>query len=412
MALLGALWGLASEARWFSGRNRGGRPRGMVLLDWVVPPGAGPGIRPAFLDVAYPDGALERYFVPLVFRPLGTGVAPELHRQALGSGLFSVGELAWDPEASSLLLDALESGLPGFHGVRPVPTGLPGRRYAGEQSNTSLFFGDALLAKLFRRLEPGRNPDVEVHEALAGTGTVAELYGTWRHEGTDLAVFLEAFRDPSDGYVLACRHAASQQGFASHAEQLGAALRQVHAALAERLPTGSVQAADLAPAWGARFDASAEEVPELERFRGLCSATFGAVGDRVVATQRIHGDCHLGQVLLTDGGWRYVDFEGEPLRTLAERTAPDVPLRDVAGMLRSFDYAAASTDPSPETDPWLAECRAAFLAGYGDIAPYEERLLAALELDKAVYEVVYESRNRPAWRRVPLDFLERLARES
>lgn len=412
MSLLTALWGLASDARWYSGRSRGGRPRGITLLDWVVEPAHGPGVRPAFLDVVYPGGEVERYFIPLVFRPVGSGRAPELCQLPILSRTYSVGELPSDSEASSMLLTALASQQPGFRRLRDVPTGLPGRRYAGEQSNTSLFFGDAVLAKLFRRLEAGPNPDVEIHAALSGTGTVAELFGTWTHEDSDLAVFLEAFTDPRDGFVLACHHAAEDRSFAAHARALGEDLRAIHVALAERLPTGTVPAGALASSWLSRFDAAAVEVPELGRFRDLATNVYGGFEDTVLATQRIHGDCHLGQVLLTPMGWRYVDFEGEPLKSIAERRSPDVGLRDLAGMLRSFDYAAATAEDAGARGAWLEECRSAFAEGYGHIEPSDSRLLSALELDKAVYEVVYETRNRPTWRRVPLDFLERVARES
>lgn len=412
MSLLSALWGLASDARWFSGRSRSGRPRGITLLDWVVEPTQGPGIRPAFLDVVYPGGEVERYFIPLVFRPLGSGRAPELCQLTILSRTYSVGELPADPEASSMLLTALASQQPGFQRFHDVPTGLLGRRYAGEQSNTSLFFGDSVLAKLFRRVEAGPNPDVEIHAALAGTGTVAELFGTWSHDDTDLAVFLEAFTDPRDGYVLACHHAAEGRSFAAHARALGEGLSAIHTALAERLSTGTVPAEVLASTWRSRFEAATAEVPELGRYRELATSAYTAFEGDVLPTQRIHGDCHLGQVLLTAGGWRYVDFEGEPLKSISERRSPDVRLRDVAGMLRSFDYAAATAPDAGGQGAWLEECRNAFSDGYGHIEPADARLLSALELDKAVYEVVYETRNRPTWRRVPLDFLERLARES
>ena len=136
------------------------------------------------------------------------------------------------------------------------------------------------------------------------------------------------------------------------------------------------------------------------------------------ALQRIHGDYHLGQVLDAPGrGWVLVDFEGEPLRPLAERTEPDLALRDVAGMLRSFDYVAGSWEqnhPGQSAAPWAARARTAFLEGYAGAAGRDPRadaaLLDALELDKALYEVVYEARNRPTWLEIPTTAIARIAR--
>lgn len=407
--LLTALWSLADGARWFSGRSRSGTPSGVELGDWLTAPSPGPGIRTATLEVSYPDSNTESYLVPLVYRPLGTEVAPTLAEATHDGIRYCVGELLDDPEATGELLQLLSDDAPGFHPARSIPTGLPGRRYSGEQSNTTVFFGREVLCKVFRRLESGRNPDAELHEALAGTGVVADLYGTWRDGEVDLAIFLEALPNPLDGYVLACQYAAGGHRFTEYARGLGKALATIHHALAERLPTATASGTDFATAARVRFDAAAREVPELEELRGLVEAELAAVGHDEFPTQRIHGDCHLGQVLLTGDNWRYVDFEGEPLKSIEERRRPDTVWRDVAGMLRSFDYAAASTET--DTSAWLPEVRLAFLDGYG-ARDVDRSLLGALEVDKAVYEVVYESRNRPAWRHVPIDFLESLAREN
>ena len=137
------------------------------------------------------------------------------------------------------------------------------------------------------------------------------------------------------------------------------------------------------------------------------------------ALQRIHGDYHLGQVLdVPERGWVALDFEGEPLRPLAERVQPDLTARDVAGMLRSFDYAAGSValaETPVDATAWAASCRAAFLDGYASVAGAPDAdavaLTRALELDKALYEVVYEARNRPSWLPIPLGAVERLTTE-
>jgi maltokinase len=126
---------------------------------------------------------------------------------------------------------------------------------------------------------------------------------------------------------------------------------------------------------------------------------------------RIHGDFHLGQLLRTDGDFAVIDFEGEPARPLAQRREPSSPLRDVAGMLRSLDYAArtvAIRDAGGDGwEEWLAAARATFLDAYGSPGGHDEELLTAFELEKACYEVGYEANNRPAWTWLPLDALER-----
>jgi maltokinase len=126
---------------------------------------------------------------------------------------------------------------------------------------------------------------------------------------------------------------------------------------------------------------------------------------------RVHGDYHLGQLLATDAGFMVTDFEGEPARPLAERRLPTSPLRDVAGMLRSLDYAARTTEGRQadfQADSWLADARSALLAAYG--GDPESPLLRAFELEKACYEVCYEANFRPGWVPLPLGAIERAAR--
>lgn len=382
--LTARLWEMALGERWFSGRA--GRPVRVDLGDWVQAPSEDrAGLRPAFLVAAFDDGHEETYLIPLLYRG--------------ESGPIDACDDA------GILLDLLRDGAPGFERLRPIPAGLPARRYTGEQSNTSIFYGDRLLAKVFRRIEPGSNVDVELHRELRGTGVVAELYGSWNVEGTDLAVFLESLPNPTDGYVLACEYASEGKDFTQHAASLGQALATVHRVLAERLGTGTRPGAGLAADFRSRFIGIVADHPEAAPYLGRAERVFDLVADEQIAVQRVHGDCHLGQVLLTDGRWIYVDFEGEPLKTLAERREPDSPLRDVAGMLRSFGYAEAAGGAGPA---WLAATRDAFLEGYGLDPSAPDALLAAYETDKAGYEVAYEARYRPHLVRVPLDFLSTL----
>ncbi len=382
--LTATLWDLALGQRWFSGRA--GRPVGVELGDWAQVPAPGrPGLRPAFLNVDFDDGHRESYLIPLLYRE---------------------GEAPIDAcDDAGTLLDLLREDAPGFERLLPIPEGLPARRYTGEQSNTSIFYGDRLLAKVFRRIEPGSNVDVELHRELRGSGVVAELYGSWHVDGTDLAVFLESLPDPTDGYVLACEYASEGRDFTAHAAALGTALATVHRVLAERLGTGTRPGAGLAADFRTRFEGIAAEHPEACDFLPRAEAVFDQVADEEIVVHRVHGDCHLGQVLLTGGRWIYVDFEGEPLKSLAERREPDSPLRDVAGMLRSFGYAEAAGSAGAG---WLAATRNAFLTGYGIDPGRPDPLLAAYETDKAGYEVAYEARYRPQLIRVPLDFLSTL----
>jgi predicted trehalose synthase len=168
----------------------------------------------------------------------------------------------------------------------------------------------------------------------------------------------------------------------------------------------------------ARHNAALSEVPALAEYEQMVTASITAVSTaRWPAMQRIHGDYHLGQVLDAPGrGWVLVDFEGEPLRPLDERSRPDLALRDVAGMLRSFDYVAGSWEqehPGGSAAAWATGARAAFLDGYTSSAGRDPRedsaLLNALELDKALYEVVYEARNRPTWLSIPTTAIARLS---
>ncbi|MHA7860661.1 phosphotransferase [Tessaracoccus sp. Y36] len=376
------LWNLALTQRWFSGRE--GRPVDVEYGDWLPSEDAEVRLRPAVLVVEFDGGRRERFLIPLLYRGREDPV------DACDDG--------------AVLLDLLRAEAPGFERLRDVPEGLPARRYTGEQSNTSIFYGTQLLAKVFRRLEPGVNADVEVHRALAGSGVVAELYGAWRVDGTDYAVFLEALKAPQDGYLLACEFASEGRSFADHAQALGVALATVHHRLAANFPMSTTDGTRLADDFRRRFRTVVAEVGAVEPYQPAAEAVFAQVADHQVPTQRVHGDCHLGQVLLSEGRWIYVDFEGEPLKSIEERSLPDSPLRDVAGMLRSFAYAAAAGEAD---DAWLTEARDAFLRGYGQ-DHIDAPLLAAYEIDKAGYEATYESRYRPHLLGVPLGYLDTL----
>jgi maltokinase len=331
-----------------------------------------------------------------------------------------------------------------------LPLGAASLVLTGEQSNTSLAYGDVALLKVFRRIQPGLNPDVEIHDALtrAGCTNIAPLLGWleggWedrhgRRQEASLAMLQSFLTTATDGWSLASAsvrdlfaegdlHADEVGGdFAGEAARLGEATAQVHSRLAQVLPVGAMNPddlTDLADAMRARLKAAVVTVPELTQHAPALESAFDQLAelDTDVPTQRIHGDYHLGQVLRTVVGWKLVDFEGEPEKTLAERTALDSPIRDVAGMLRSFDYAAwhllVADHPGDDqityrANEWAERNRSAFCDGYARAAGRDPRddavLLRAYETDKAVYEAVYEARNRPAWLPIPLAAAERLA---
>ncbi len=325
-----------------------------------------------------------------------------------------------------------------------IDTSLDSLVLSGEQSNSSLVFGDSAILKVVRRLFPGQNPDLEVTSALAVRGSrhVAEPLG-WFETGADgepilLAILSRYLPAASDGWSLAVTSlrdlyfgdGVQAQGtvhpdqaggdFAGEAFRLGAATAEVHTDMAEAfgvtmLPPGALRG--LAGQMTARLESACAEVPELRTYGGKlrgCFADLTAVGGPV-PVQRVHGDYHLGQVLRTATGWVVLDFEGEPAVPLSERRAPGVALRDVAGMLRSFDYAARhQLLDRPDSEKlrdiaaeWVQRSQAAFCEGYAEAGGADPQahgtLLRALMLDKAVYEVVYEARHRPSWLPIPLD---------
>jgi maltokinase len=324
-----------------------------------------------------------------------------------------------------------------------IEAGLDSLVLTGEQSNTSLVFGESAIFKVFRRVTAGPNPDLEVSLALAqlGSSHIAEPYG-WvetRMDGatTVLAILSRYLRAASDGWSLAAtsvRDLYATEGaradevggdFAGEAERLGAATAQVHRDLAEafgRSELAPEATRELAEQMFRRLDIAIAAVPELATCADKIGDAFSNLAKLIdpVPAQRVHGDYHLGQVMRTQTGWIVLDFEGEPASPLAQRRARSSPLRDVAGMLRSFEYAARHqllTRPdaaglAPKATEWVRRNSEAFCAGYaaaGGLDPAQNWvLLRAMLLDKAVYEVIYEARNRPTWLSIPLESIAEL----
>ncbi|MEO6510693.1 MAG: hypothetical protein ABIO16_06865 [Nocardioides sp.] len=455
--------GFVENARWFGGKGRPFEVTEMRRLGWVET-GTLAKASIELLTLSYEDGETEHYQLPLAYYAdpeerlnhafVGWWEEPEL------GGFVHVYDAVHDREAMAGWLLAFAAAEPTgdleWHRLpgHDLDTEAHSTLFSGEQSNSSMAFGDDALLKVFRKITPGANPDIAVHQVLteAGSDHVAHLYG-WLEISTgstgeggggaplQLAMLQQFLRTATDGWESAMAsirnlfaegdlHADEVGGdFAGESARLGKSLAEVHAVLAEHFPTHvrtAEQQAELAAAMAGRLDAALEVVPELAEYADSLRATYAAVADLAgVQVQQVHGDLHLGQTLRTVKGWKIVDFEGEPAKPLAERVLPDSPWRDVAGMLRSFDYAprVAERTASQGADDTGAEQRAyraaewaerncaAFLAAYAgrELTDDEQTLLDAHVADKAVYETVYEARNRPTWVPVPLTAIERLA---
>jgi maltokinase len=244
----------------------------------------------------------------------------------------------------------------------------------------------------------------------------AEVHG----ESYVLGVLQPFLQGAADGWELALRELAKGEDFNAEARALGRATAEVHTALARALPTVTLGHTHLEPMVEGmleRLETAVHAVPALLPYAPGLRTAFRAVADlagegRTFTAQRIHGDLHLGQCLRSPAGeWSLIDFEGEPARPLAERRMPQPVARDIAGMLRSFDYAARSVNP-PDPE-WARRCRAAYCTGYAEVSGRDPRtdpvLLRAFETDKAIYEVLYEARHRPDWLPVPMAAIERYA---
>jgi maltokinase len=416
---------------------------------------AGGDVRHTLLAVTDASGGTERYQLLLGRSDDELGPRLQAGRVGVVDGRH-VYDAVHDPEAVGGLL-ALIADNRSVGQIRFVSAGaqldpsLHPRVLGAEQSNTSVVFGEEYILKLFRRVQPGINPDLEVTRALADAGSphVAAPLGwietTVEGEPTTLAMLQCFQRSATEGWAMATAsvrdlfaegdlHADEVGGdFAAESQRLGVATAEVHAVMAQVLPSqivGVDDARSTAAQLVQRMEAAARVVAELTRFGDALRAVYAEVAEHTVpvAVQRVHGDYHLGQVLRTQDGWTLLDFEGEPARPLRERTALMSPLRDVAGMLRSYDYAArhllAERSSVGAGEPhlayraaeWAERNREAFCDGYADAAGKDPRdqtlLLRAFELDKAVYEVVYEARHRPSWLSVPLSSIERLLPEA
>jgi maltose alpha-D-glucosyltransferase/alpha-amylase len=500
--------------RWFGGKAR--RIRTAKFADWGV---LRRGSRPMFLTlvtVTYDDSGTERYFVPLTI--VSNDVADRLMAETpfaalariTGARKGLVADAGADDEFANTVLQALEQQADvrtkrgtihpdrtsAFETLRGDGALAP-HRLSVEQSNTSIAYGDRLISKLFRRVERGPNPDVEIGEHLTvhtDFRRAPRVAGAFDYQEageprSHLAVFHELVPSQADGWThalaelghffdlvegrgeppleaLARVHVLDLAGvptpapvsevagaFIDTAQTLGRRTAELHLALAS---PSTDPAFAIEPLSGADVDRLVREarlqvrrVLDLVRQRvdlvtdlaepaamllgsaDQALATPNTVPDLTGARTRIHGDYHLGQVLWVEGDFYILDFEGEPTRSLEERRMKESPLKDVAGMLRSFSYAAyaglfshtAARKSQFErlerwARVWQTWASASFLKGYlGSIsaaavlpaAPAQQRtLLDLFLLDKALYELQYELNNRPDWLRIPIRGMEDL----
>lgn len=344
-------------------------------------------------------------------------------------------------EGGAWLFDALadeEASLMFAAEVAPEINARRVRPQGGEQSNTSLILDDRYIMKVFRRIQVGPNPDVEVTEALGrvGFGRVPVPVAIWRKNGTDLAVVRRFERSRGDGFELATASVREmfnrkrpprdcKLDFAEDARLLGRDVAAMHVALAEAYGADQADGSQWA----------SDMIAQLHRVASghLDSAHIERVYNRLASSEdlgaaiRIHGDLHLGQVLRLQRDWMVLDFEGEPARPVEERRRHSSPLRDVAGMTRSFHYAAGMAlreqgagDPDLKvlSHSWAVRNVNSFLAGYADVdaahrllprsRSSRDALLSVFELDKAVYEVAYELAYRPELADLPIRAVEAL----
>lgn len=443
------------EQRWFAGKDR--PIRAVIPVRATDLAGPDPRLIHAVVEVDQGEPNRDRYQLLLGVR----SDLPEFlgHAWVAASGDQAVYQAVHDPELTAVLLELMAQGVEvdGLHftaepGVR-LDTEQRSRPVGAEQSNTSLVYGQTYILKLFRKLASGRSPDLELHRALAAVGCehiaapLGSIEGSLGADPVTYGMMSEFLRSAADGWAMATASvrdlladslfiegapgpaepadpADAGGDFASEAHRLGHAVAAVHHDLATALAV-SVASPEYLDALAAgmqrRLDRVVGQVTELASYADALRAAFNEVRDidAPVPLQRVHGDLHLGQTLRTVTRWVLIDFEGEPMVPLADRLAPASTLRDVAGMLRSFDYAAHHV-PLGDADPelhaaaalaWTTRNQDAFCDGYAQVAPDPRKdaaLLRAFELDKAVYEVSYEHAHRPAWLPIPLAAIARL----
>lgn len=477
-------------AAWLSGRRwfgaKGSRPDRVSIVDFVPTPWGANGSVITRVEVRVGGKSLE-YQLPLTVMGEGTDHAPVLALVEAGDAHGALIDATTDSAFRTGVAEAFDRGatFPGeasewrIEPLGKTPPGIGGlapKLGSAEQSNTSMTFGDRAILKFFRRLEAGENPDLEIGSALteAAFPHAPKLLGRIRFVTSagviDAGMLQQLVPGSTDAWAYALKtgkayfagSGASEpvNAFAKDAELLGRMTRAMHETLAsiegrpafaataassadvrgwvEKARQSVTQGLDLLEAAVKRRALSAERTAEAEvllRRRDHSLAQLDEVsrslGGSAGARIRHHGDYHLGQVLHSpDGKFYVIDFEGEPSRSIAERRETHSALRDVAGMLRSFAYAAATlaTEAGPALDArtrelrsarWERDARDAFLRGYlepkdspGAFLPKGEtairQLISLFETEKVFYELSYELNNRPDWVWIPMRGISKL----
>jgi maltokinase len=438
------------EQRWFASKAR--EVTHLRVLEAVPLREEPPRLVLTLVEAVFPTGTHELYQVPLGLRPVADAwterviaevddwtVYDALADGALGRELLHRIRGSAELGANDGILrfrwaENAQAGLGGTVDVRPVGV---------EQSNSSVVFGETLILKVFRRLEPGVNPELELLRFLSAREFphIAPLAGWYEYAGrlvnATLGTLQEYLDGARDGWQLCL---ADLEGFIPLARELGVVTGELHTALGSdagdpdfapeepSMENLSLLTATVDEEIERMFVDLDEEDPALAPISGraqdvrerLQAFSHIGTGGRLIRT---HGDYHLGQTMLADRGWVILDFEGEPARPLPERRRKRSPLRDVAGMLRSFAYAASAAAQQHGTEApegWEEQARGAFLDGYFEsvdttlLPPGQDaidKLLSVFELEKAVYELRYELNNRPDWVGIPVAGIVRLLQD-
>jgi maltokinase len=426
------------DQRWFGSKGR--ELTGVEVLDQPVLDAESPELRLALVAVHFATGAGALYQLPLAVDPDG-----EL-RDLLADRPGSTRLLRLIEAEGQVASDRGRVDFAWSAGQPPVPTGAEARSITAEQSNSSVIFGENAILKIYRRLEPGINPELEVVRFLdrQGFAQMPSLLGWYEYRGEDLEATLgvvqEFIADGRDGWDWALdRLGDDADGLLVPLRDLGRAVGAMHTALAgdptdpdfAPEPRDAGTAGALVASLDEQIDRFFLELPDdarlapiagrQEELRDQLRALAGDGGGMAI---RVHGDLHLGQTLLAGGGWVILDFEGEPARTLPERRTKHSPLRDVAGLLRSIAYAPLAARLQRDAvapEGWEERARVEVLDGYLDavdpalLPPTRgeiDQLLAIYELEKAVYELNYEINHRPDWVEIPVAGITRLLEAS
>jgi maltokinase len=437
------LLGTIASQRWFGGKSRD--VLDARVLDAGVPPEGPPFLALSIVEVRYGLQTHDLYHLPLGFRPSSDGWSESVVAET--DGWIAYDAIA-DPELIRRKVELVRTGATVetgeativFTAIGELPERIESIRAMGaEQSNSSLVLDESIALKLYRRIEAGMNPELEVLRFLTARDFehIAALRGFVSYEGRPLEATLSILQDfiqaRGDGWVLTRESLASGDPgwLPAHAGRLGEVTALLHNALGSDPSDPHFAPEEPSSESLALLSASIDEeieqvfssLPDIEAVKPVAGrgeevrdrlrmlTHIGHVGKAI----RTHGDYHLGQALWTDEeDWLILDFEGEPARPVPERRRKRSPLRDVAGMLRSFVYAESAFEirRGKKAPPgWADECRQAFLDGYLATAEPEllppgqegiQRLLTVFELEKAVYELRYELDNRPDWVSIPV----------